>query len=298
MSGLFLSIMQQPIHVIAPAGKADKAKVKKGIENLSSFGFTCIKGVSLFKQSGYLAGTDPERLSDLQFALNDSNALAVWIARGGYGTTRILDQINWKKFLKHPSWIIGYSDITAIHIYLSNLGIASIHGPMVSQAALPEYADSINVLQSILKNDFPEYLLASSTGNRLGKAKAAITGGNLTLITSTLGTATEIITDNKILFIEEIGEAAYRVDRMVVQLKRAGKLKKIKGLIVGHMTDITEEKEFGKSVQDIILEHTKEYTLPICFNFPAGHEMPNMPLILGMKSELIVEKTEVRLRYL
>lgn len=288
----------QHIHVVATAGKTDKAKVRKGIKTFSSFGFSCIEGLSLFKQDGYLAGPDSDRLKDLQIALNDSSALAIWMARGGYGTTRILDQIQWKKFIKNPGWIIGFSDITAIHIHLSNLGIASIHGPMVSQAADPEYNDSLTVLQSILHNDFPEYLLNSAKENRQGKAKAPITGGNLTLIISSLGTATEILTDNKILFIEEVSEAAYRVDRMMVQLKRAGKLKKLKGLIIGHMTNITEEKEFGKSVTDIILEHTKEYSFPICFNFPAGHEIPNMPVILGMQSELIVEKTEVRLRYL
>ena len=145
---------------------------------------------------------------------------------------------------------------------------------------------------------FPEYLLYSDKNNRKGNSKATITGGNLTLITSTIGTSTEIITKNKILFIEEIGEAAYRIDRMLVQLKRANKLKKIKGLIVGHMTNITDEKEFGKTVTEIIIEHTKEYTFPICFQFPAGHEAPNMPLILGMKSELIITEKEVQLRYL
>jgi len=286
------------IHILAPAGTVNKEQVKKGIKHLTSLDFTCTSGTSLYNKNGYLAGSDADRLKDLQLALDDANAIAIWMARGGYGTTRIIDQIRWTKFLKKPSWIIGYSDITALHIYLSNHNIPSIHGPMVTQAADEIHADAINLVASILKNDLPEYLLNTTKHNRTGKAKAEITGGNLTLISSTIGTATEIITDNKILFIEEVGEAAYRIDRMLVQLKRAGKLKKLKGLIVGHMTDITHEKEFGKTVSEIILDHTQEYNFPICFRFPAGHEAPNMPLILGMKSELIVDKTEVMLRYL
>jgi muramoyltetrapeptide carboxypeptidase len=151
---------------------------------------------------------------------------------------------------------------------------------------------------SILNNDLPSYSLYSDQSNKLGKVVGCITGGNLTLICSSLGTNTEIVTDNKILFIEEIAEAAYHIDRLFVQLKRAGKLKKLKGIIVGHMTNITHEKEFGKSIREIIREHCDEFSFPICFEFPSGHEAPNMPIILGMKSELIVAKNEVTLRYL
>ena len=270
------------IHIVAPAGAVNKEQVQKGIKYLSSLHLSCIAGSSLYRKNGYLAGSDAKRLKDLQLALDDSKTAAIWMARGGYGTTRIIDQLRWTKFFKKPSWIIGFSDITALHIYLSNHSIPSIHGPMVTQAADKIHTDAIRLVTSILKNDLPEYLLRATTHNRTGKVKAEITGGNLTLISSTIGTATEIITDNKILFIEEVGEAAYRIDRMLVQLKRAGKLKKLKGLIVGHMTDITQEKEFGKTVSEIILEHTQEYNFPICFGFPAGHEAPNMPLILGM----------------
>jgi muramoyltetrapeptide carboxypeptidase len=286
------------IHVIAPAGVVNKTNVQNGIKYISQLGLTCITGKSLFKKNGSLAGVDKDRLADLQNALNDDNATAIWMARGGYGTTRILDQIKWNSFFKNPTWLIGFSDITALHIQLSNHNIPSIHGPMITQAANPEHAVGVNLVSSILNNELPEYLLYSDKNNRKGSCKAPITGGNLTLITSTLGTATEIISDNKILFIEEIGEAAYRIDRMLVQLKRAHKLKKLKGLIIGHMTNITDEKEFGKTAIEIILEHTKEYTFPICFQFPSGHEAPNMPLILGMKSELIITEKEVRLRYL
>ena len=286
------------IHIVAPAGAVNKTNVQKGIKHLKALGFVCAAGKSIFSKNGYLAGTDVNRLADMQTALDDSAAAAIWAARGGYGTTRIIDQIRWTKFLKKPFWLIGFSDITTLHIYLSNNNIPSIHGPMVAQACDDIHHESIRLVASILKNDLPEYLLQSTKYNRTGKTKAPVTGGNLTLICSTIGTATEIISDNKILFIEEVNEAAYHIDRMLVQLKRAGKLKKLKGLIVGHMTDISHEKEFGKSVFEIILDHTKEYTFPICFQFPAGHEAPNMPLILGMKSELIVEKTEVRLRYL
>ncbi|MGN6647946.1 MAG: S66 peptidase family protein [Cytophaga sp.] len=286
------------IHIIAPAGAVNKKNVKGGIKFLSSLGFSCIPGSALFNSDGYLAGTDADRLNDIQTALNDSGVLAVWAARGGYGTTRIIDQIKWNKFFKKPSWLIGFSDITALHIHLSNNNIPSIHGPMVGQAVDEACQESVRLVGSILKNDFPEYKLTGHAMNRPGKATGPITGGNLTLICATLGTATEIITDNKILFIEDINEPAYKIDRMMVQLKRAGKLSRLKGLIVGHMTEVTDEKQFGKTVFEIITEHTKDFSFPVCFQFPAGHEMPNMPLILGMKSELTVEKKRINLCYL
>lgn len=286
------------IHIIAPAGVVTKSSVKKGIRYLTSLNVNCQEGVSLYSKQGSLAGSDTDRQVDLQHALNDTNTFAIWMARGGYGTTRIIDTIKWNVFLKKPSWLIGYSDITSLHILLSNNNIPSIHGPMVSQAAEPDQKSAVDLVVSILNNDLPSYALYSDPSNTFGKAIGSITGGNLTLICSSLGTNTEINTDNKILFIEEIGEAAYHIDRMLVQLKRAGKLKKLKGLIVGHMTNITNEKEFGKTVAQIVLEHCSTFSFPICFQFPAGHEAPNMPIILGMKSELIVNKNEVTLKYL
>lgn len=293
--------MNQPsstIHIIAPAGVVNKVSLKKGIRYLTTLHFSCLLGSALFLKQGSLAGTDEERLVDLQNALNNTKTRAIWMARGGYGTTRIIDQIKWNSFFKKPSWIIGFSDITALHIHLSNNNIPSIHGPMVAQAADPAQKIAIDLVAAILENDLPSYALYSDSYNKLGKAIAPITGGNLTLICSSLGTKTEINTDNKILLIEEIGEAAYHIDRLLVQLKRAGKLKKLKGIIVGHMTNITDEKEFGKSVSEIILEQCAGFSFPICFQFPAGHGAPNMPIILGMKSELIVNKNEVTLRYL
>lgn len=286
------------IHVIAPAGVVNKSNTKKGIEYVNSLQFSCILGASLYHKEGSLAGTDTNRLADLQLALDDVKSTAIWIARGGYGTTRIVDEIRWSKFLKKPRWLIGFSDITTLHIHLSNNDIPSIHAPMVAQASDPTQKVAVDLVASILNNDLPSYSLYSDKNNRTGKAIGKITGGNLTLICSSLGTKSEIITDNKILFFEEINEAAYRIDRMLVQLKRAGKLKKIKGLIVGHMTNVTDEKEFGKSAIEIITDIVKEYSFPVCFQFPSGHESPNMPLILGMQSELTVEKNNVLLRYL
>lgn len=288
-----------PIHVIAPAGAVNKSAVKKGIRYLSSsLHLSCLPGASLYDKQGSLAGSDANRLADLQLALDDVKSGAIWIARGGYGTTRIADGIRWTSFLKKPRWLIGFSDITTLHIHLSNNNIPSIHGPMVGQVSDPTQKVAVDLVASILNNDLPDYSLYSDKNNKHGKAVGKITGGNLTLICSSLGTKSEIITDNKILFIEEINEAAYHVDRMLVQLKRADKLKKLKGLIVGHMTNITDEKEFGKTSIQIISDLMKEYSFPICFQFPSGHESPNMPLILGLQSELIVGKHEVELRYL
>lgn len=250
---------------------------------IHSWGLNVTVGQNLFSDKhSYLSGTDAERQSDLQYALNDLSVKAIICARGGYGTTRILDHLDFSSFLKSPKWICGFSDVTAIHLKLQSLNIQSIHSTMPVQFAKKEFADSVEPLRDLLFGVAGALTASPSASNRMGQGKGKMVGGNLSLLVDSLGTSTEIQTDNKILVIEEVGEYTYRLDRMLMQLKRAGKLKNLAGLVVGHMTDIKEsELPFGETVEQIIRNHTQEFAYPIGFNFPTGHEHPNLPWIEG-----------------
>jgi muramoyltetrapeptide carboxypeptidase len=218
--------------------------------------------------------------------------------RGGYGTNRIIDEINFKKFRKNPKWIIGFSDVTVLHSHIHNKGIQTLHGLMPVQFGKHEYKSSIGTLKDALFGKPIKYILRSAKLNRTGNTHAKVVGGNLSILCSLLGTSSDIDTKGKILFIEEIDEYMYRLDRLMVQLKRAGKLSKLAGLIVGHMTDMKDnEPTFGKTANQIILDTVKEYSYPVCFNFPAGHEPQNFSIILGKKAHLKVGSEKVELKY-
>jgi muramoyltetrapeptide carboxypeptidase len=220
------------------------------------------------------------------------------MARGGYGTTRILDQLHWKKFFDQKKWLIGFSDITALHAYITNQGGVSIHAPIASQAANEEYHESFILIQYILQGQLPAYNFKSNPKNKLGETTAVVVGGTLSIIVDQIGTASQLKTKDKILFIEEVNESAYKIDRMLQQLQRCGVLKGLKGLIVGHFTNITDEKTFGKKYTEIILEKVSAYNYPVVFGFPAGHQAPNLPILLGKKANLIVDKKSVDFSYI
>lgn len=274
----------------APGRKPDNQTLEASVSILQSWGLNVITGQNvLSNRHSYLSGTDAERLSDFQNALDDSSVKAVFCIRGGYGTTRILDQLDFSKFLKSPKWICGFSDVTALHLKLQSLNVQSIHSTMPVQFAKKEFIDSADRLRSVLFGAASVLTAASSFSNRTGEGEGKVVGGNLSLLADSLGTSTEIQTDNKILIIEEVGEVVYRLDRMLVQLKRAGKLKKLAGLVIGHMTNIQEsELPFGETIEEIIVHHTKEFTYPVGFNFPTGHDAPNLPWIEGATGKLIV----------
>lgn len=276
--------------ILAPGRKLDSKSVKASEVIIQSWGLNVVLGHNLLSNKhSYLSGTDAERLTDFQKALDDSSIKIIICARGGYGTTRILDQLNFSTFLKSPKWICGFSDITALHLKLQALNTQSIHSTMPVQLTKPEFADSVESLRKLLFGATTPLTAKSSTNNRTGVTEGKLVGGNLSLLTDSLGTSNEIQTDNKILVIEEIGEYTYRLDRMLVHLKRAGKLKNLAGLVVGHMTDIKEsELPFGESVEQIIRNHTSEFEYPIGFNFPTGHEHPNLPWIEGATGRLSV----------
>ncbi|HIP47491.1 MAG TPA: LD-carboxypeptidase [Lutibacter sp.] len=251
---------------------------------LKSWGLKAIRGKFVLEQDASFAGTDTQRLEDLQKALDNPKVKAIWAVRGGYGSMRILSQLNFNKFLKNPKWIIGFSDITALHNMLHNKGYKSIHGIMPinlkNDNKLIEKA--VDSLYNALFGKDLEYIFPSSLKNRYGSAEAVVVGGNLSLLQSLLGTSSQIKTKNKILFIEEIGEELYRIDRLLHSLKLAGIFKDILGLIVGGFTDIKPDKHWkNQNYQDLVLHVVKEYDFPVIFNMPAGHIDENRALILG-----------------
>ena len=278
------------IGVTATAGKIKKESLDAAVAILKSWGLQVDVGKHIFSTAhGYFSGSDEERLQDFQHMLDDPKLSAIICARGGYGTTRIIDQLDFSRFLKNPKWIVGFSDITALHIKLHQLGIESIHSVMPIQFPKPEHKESVESLRKIL---FGEAVLLegkSSPFSRSGSASGQVVGGNLTLLVDSLGTATDIDTTGKILVIEEVGEYKYKLDRMLTHLKRAGKLNGLSALVIGHMTDISDaEGSFGQTVEEIVLDKVKDFSYPVAFNFPIGHEAPNLAWRHGANGNLTV----------
>jgi muramoyltetrapeptide carboxypeptidase len=279
------------VAVIATAKNFDKKIIMAAVKQLQSWGLQVLEGKNLYTSYHQFAGTDSQRLEDLQWALDASEIKAVFCARGGYGTARIIDEVNWKKFVKSPKWVIGFSDVTTLHAQIQKNKIQSIHGLMPISFGVKGYELSVKRLQQLLFGKLPKYKMESHPLNRLGKVSANLVGGNLSIICSLIGTDSEIKTKNKVLFLEEVGENLYRVDRMINQLKRTGMLKDLSGLIVGHFTEMEDNQvKFGKSAYEIIAEAVMDYKYPTCYGFPAGHEPENLPLLLGAEVTLTVQK--------
>lgn len=287
------------VSIVAPGRKLDEETISTAVSVLKSWGLNVSTGKNLFSLNhSYLSGTDAERLNDLQHALDDPSVGAIICARGGYGTTRILDQLDFTSFLKNPKWICGFSDITALHLKIQAMNVQSIHSTMPVMFPKKESASSVESLKSLLFGRAGSLHAETSDNNRPGNCSGELVGGNLSLLTDSLGTSSEVETDNRILIIEEIDEYIYRLDRMLVQLKRAGKLKNLAGLVIGHMTDMKEsELPFGERVQRIILNHAGEYEYPVAFNFPTGHENPNLAWIQGAKGRLLVNDKKSTLTF-
>ena len=257
--------------VLSPSGRVNEEQVCENSKLLESWGLKVEFGRHTFDIHNKMAGKDADRLSDLQNALDNPEIKAVFCSRGGYGLVRIIDQLDFSKFLNNPKWIVGFSDVTVLHNQLNNLGIASVHAPMVnSYHSTPQVA--LDSLKSALFKK--EYQLETPFKND------EIVGGNLAIIYSLLGTDSDINTDNKVLLIEEIGEYAYNIDRMIHGLKKAGKFNNLKGLLVGQFSG-TKDDEFGYSVKEIIENCTQEYDFPIHYNIPVGHVDNNRAIVLG-----------------
>lgn len=287
------------IGIVCPAGFMEKEKISNCVSTLKKWGYKIQIGKTVGgKSKNYFSGTDEQRLSDLQAMLDNKNIKAIIFGRGGYGTTRILDEINFNKFIKHPKWIVGFSDITILHSYLQkNYKISSIHGPMCGAFNYtPKENPFTFSLKDTLEGKPTVYEAAYHPLNNPGKAKAPIVGGNLCLLAHGIGTNAEIETKGKILFIEDIGEQLYNIDRMMLQLKRSGKLQYLKGLIVGGFSDSKDtERPFGKNAYEIIFDHIKEYDYPTSFGFPISHEKENVAIQLGMKYVLDITEHKTTL---
>jgi len=287
------------IAVISPAGAVDATQLEKGIEMIKIKGFEPVPGEHLYSKfsNGYnYAGTEKERIKDINWALNDKEIKAVWASRGGYGCQHLVQHLKLKNFTENPKWYIGYSDNTVIQSYLLKKGFASIHGQTIKTSSFGVTDESYELIFDILKGEMPKYSLKSHQFNKEGNIKGELVGGNLALIYALLGTRYSFDFKDKILFIEDIGENFYALDRMIMSLELAGVFNKIKGLIVGGMTNMGDEKEntsyeesFDELAYKLISDRISKYKFPVVFAFPNGHIKDNRPLIIGSEVKLKVD---------
>ncbi|WP_298532492.1 LD-carboxypeptidase [uncultured Algibacter sp.] len=290
------------VAIVAPSGilKNKAGEIDQAKKLLKSWGLFPVVGKHVFSQGNHFAGTDDERCEDFQKMLDDPKIKAIWCARGGYGSVRILDKLNWQKFKKKPKWVIGYSDITAIHNQIHNKGVESLHAMMCVSLTkdLSDIETTISTFKNTVFGQPLKYTLTGSTYNRTGHSEGQLVGGNLTMLHTMLGSKSSMDTNGKILFIEEIGEYKYHIDRMLQSMKRAGYFDNCNGVIVGDMTRLRKNTTlWGTSIEQLILDALSEYNFPIAFNMPAGHEKDNRALILGRIVELTVEKNKTTLDF-
>lgn len=290
------------IGITCPASYQPMDKIDHAIQVLGQWGFTVKQGQILGVDKGiYFSGSDEERLADLQAMLDDPGIDAILMGRGGYGLSRIIDRIDFTAFKNKPKWICGFSDITVLHNHIhATLNVATLHSPMCG-AFKPGNEDSPHIrnFYDAVTGGALAYEVHPSAYNRAGTAIGTLTGGNLCLLAHLTGSASEVDTTGKLLFIEDTGEYLYNIDRMLMNLKRAGKLSGLAGLIVGHFDNMKDTaRPFGQCVEEIINDKVKEYDYPVCFNFPCGHEEINYTLTLGMPHKLSVSDAGSRLELL
>ncbi len=286
------------IAICCPAGYMAAEKVTNCIHTLKKEGYNVIVGENVCSKSkNYFSGTDEERITEFQLFLDDKKIDAILCARGGYGISKIIDKLCFKKFLKHPKWVIGFSDVTVLHTYLfTNFKIISLHASMAAAFTGDVETDNIKTMLAALRGKKAVYDIDPNTSNKTGTTKGKLIGGNLSLFTNSIGTSSDVKTSNCILFLEDLDEQLYHIDRMFVQLKRSGKLKKLAGLIIGGFTDLKDtERPFGKNIYEIVLELVAEYDYPVCFDFPVSHGEYNLALKHGMKHQLIAKEEGVSL---
>lgn len=278
------------IAIIASARKIALEELGAAISVFKSWGLDVVLGDNLFKQNNQFSGTDAERAADLQTALDDKSIKAVISARGGYGTMRIIDKIDFSGFIEQPKWVIGYSDITVLHSHIHTLGIQTLHATMPINFSKNEEAVE-TLMKTLFAKEFA-YEFEASVFNKKGVAEAEVVGGNLSLLYALSGSISDVDTKGKILFMEDLDEYLYHIDRMLLNLQRAGKLRHLAGLLVGGMTDMKDNAiPFGKTAEEIIIDAVKEYDFPVCFNFPAGHVDRNLALVLGKRMKLVVDES-------
>ncbi len=286
------------IYITAPAKATDAASVQYTKSFLEAHGFRVLLSKHCLGAHRYFSGTDEERSADMQFGIDHPDVKAILCARGGYGCVRIVDQINWANMLREPRWLIGFSDITVFHHRLMRLGVQSIHGsmPLNFEKNTPE---ALETMLTILQGEKPVISCGVNAANQVGSAEGVLMGGNLSIVYSLLGTDDRLNFDDGILFLEDLAEQLYHLDRMFFALKKAGAFSKIKGLIIGGMTDLEDtDNPTGLSIDEIVSHHFRYSKIPICYDFPIGHFEDNRSVIVGADVKLEVSDTGVSLSYL
>ncbi|WP_298417246.1 LD-carboxypeptidase [uncultured Kordia sp.] len=286
----------KPLHkgatvgILSTARKISITEIQAAIELLHSWDLKVVLGTTIDLEKNQFAGDDMTRTLNFQQFLDDENIDAIWCARGGYGTIRMIDQLDFSRFIKSPKWIIGYSDVTVLHSKGQQLGFETLHATMPINVA-KNSSESLESLRKVLFGEALNYTISSSSYNRNGTTKGTLIGGNLSMLYSMTGADLNLNTKGKILFLEDLDEYLYHIDRMLMNLKQNGYFNELAGLIIGGMTDMHDNTiPFGKTVHEIILDITSEYDFPICFNFPAGHLDDNRALIFGKEATLKVEE--------
>ena len=287
------------IGIVCPSGYMPAENAITCIKTLETWGYKVQVGNTVGNQFNYFGGTDKQRIQDLQKMLNDTNVKAILCARGGYGLSRIIDQLDFQKFKKNPKWIIGFSDVTVLHAHIfQHYQIATLHAPMAGAFNGDGFKNKyIGSLKDALSGVASNYECATHSFNKAGHAEGDLIGGNLSIIAHLIGTYSSYKTRHKILFLEDVGEYLYNIDRMMIQLKRAELFKHLKGLIIGGFSEMKDTTiPFGTDVYNIINDHVKDLKIPICFGFPVSHDTENLSLKIGVQHELIVADKNVQLK--
>lgn len=285
------------VAIVCTARKFFPEDAKPAIDLLESWGLKVKLGATIGLDNFQLGGTDYQRVADFQAQLDDEKVKSIWCARGGYGTVRIIDSLDFTTFKKHPKWIMGFSDVTVLHSQLNVERVATLHSIM--PFTVPKAPEEVKeTLRKALFGETISYTISSKSYDIKGKASGELVGGNLSILYSLLGSKSAISTKDKILFIEDLDEYLYHIDRMMYNLKRNGYFENVKGIIVGGMTDMHDnEIPFGQDAVQIITAISKEYNIPIAFEFPAGHQTDNRTLILGKQVDFEVNEKEVKLQF-
>lgn len=286
------------IGLVSTARKITSEELLPALTLLKQFGLKAVLGNTINARDNQYAGDDALRANDFQLMLDNPSIKAIWCARGGYGTVRIIDALDFSKFKKNPKWIIGYSDVTVLHSHVHQFGIETLHANMPSEIARKTEATRTTLKNALFGNDHEIAINIGHRLNRKGQAIGEVVGGNLSILYSLCGSPSSLNTAGKILFIEDLDEYLYHIDRMVMNLKRNGMFKDLAGLLVGGFSDIHDNSvPFGKTAQEIILEAVSEFDYPVCFDVPAGHVKDNQALIMGRKASLSVLDTGAVLKF-
>lgn len=287
------------VAIVSPSGKIDKSFLKGAKKRLESWGLQVVMGRHAGSSAGRYAGTIRQRLSDLQHALDDPEIKAILCSRGGYGAVHLAQALDFTRFCEHPKWLIGFSDITVLHNLVQFNGFASLHAPMARHLTVEPADDPCSLyLKDILSGTLPSYVCPKHRLNHPGTTRGILRGGNMAVFHGLRGTPYDIPAEGTVLFIEDVGERPHAIERMMYNLKLGGVLEKLSGLIIGQFTEFEEDRSLGKELYDALADLVKEYSYPICFNFPVGHVAYNLPLINGAEVELNVGKKATELKFI